>query len=109
MQIHIENLPNHSILHLSGHFTLPQIKKLKSELLEALLQQRVLELDLSAVADMDSAGFQLLVLLKREAKAHQKSLRLTGHSAAVLSVLDSYQVSAYFGDPQVLPKEVDIL
>jgi anti-sigma B factor antagonist len=79
--------------------------QMKEALLGPLAQADALEVDLSQVAEIDSAGVQLLVLLKREAAAAGKRLSLVGHSPAVLSVLDLYNMSSYFGDPLVLPSQ----
>ena len=57
------------------------------------------EIDLSDVSEMDSAGLQLLILAKREAVRHNTPLRLTGHSPAVLEVMNICNMAAYFGDP----------
>ena len=74
----------------------------KPQLLEHLGQASELELDLGEVSEMDTAGFQLLYLLKREAKAENKKLRLVNHSQATLDVLGLLNMEAYFGDPLVL-------
>ena len=44
-------------------------------------------LDLSEIAEMDTAGLQILLFLKREAVARQRSLVLSSPSDAVLEVL----------------------
>jgi anti-anti-sigma factor len=62
-----------------------------------------LEVDLSRVAEIDTAGCQLLLALEQEAARQGKPLRFTGHSRAVLDLLDTYNLAAYFGDPLVLP------
>ncbi len=62
-----------------------------------------LQLDLSAVAEMDSAGLQLLLLLKAEAQKRTFTLRLSGHSEAVLEVFELLKLGTYFGDPIVFP------
>ncbi len=72
--------------------------------LEQLLQQTAeIEMDLGQVSEIDSAGMQLLILAKRECLARNGSLSLTGHSQAVLEVLDLCNMANYFGDPVVLP------
>ncbi len=45
------------------------------------------EVDLSAVTDIDTAGVQMLLAATRAARARRQSMRLTGHSDAVLDVL----------------------
>lgn len=75
----------------------------KEQLLAALEGCDELELDLSQVGEIDTTGAQLLIMAKREATRQHKSLRVIGHSPAVLEVLDFYNVAAYFGDPLHIP------
>jgi anti-anti-sigma factor len=77
----------------------------KLMLLEAVANCQELDLDLSQVAEMDSAGFQLLMLAKREAAKTYKTLRITAHSKAVRELLDLYNMGSYFGDQLVIPAD----
>ncbi|CAD5374662.1 Anti-sigma-factor antagonist (STAS) domain protein [Rubrivivax sp. A210] len=61
------------------------------------------ELDLSGVTEIDCAGLQLLLLAKKKALADKRALSLVGHSAAVTEVFELLNVTAYFGDPLVVP------
>jgi anti-sigma B factor antagonist len=45
------------------------------------------EVDLSGVTDVDTAGLQVLLLARREARRRGVLLRLTGHSPAVHDTL----------------------
>lgn len=62
-----------------------------------------LEIDLSEVDEMDTAGLQLLLLLKRTAAKTGKSISLVAHSPASLDVIDRYNLGGYFGDPVIIP------
>ena len=62
-----------------------------------------LQLDLSAVAEIDSAGLQLLLLLKAEAQKRGFTLRLLRHSEAVIEIFELLKLGMYFGDPIVIP------
>ena len=62
-----------------------------------------IELDLSGVEHMDSAGCQLLIFAKREAGAAGKTLAIVAHSRAVQSLIEFYNLAAWFGDPLVVP------
>ena len=75
----------------------------KQRLLDALLATERLEIDLSAVSEIDTAGFQLLVLIKREARRLDKEALIVAHSEAVREVLDFYNMAAAFGDPLLIP------
>ncbi|BAL25991.1 lipid asymmetry maintenance protein MlaB [Azoarcus sp. KH32C] len=84
---------------LTIYHTVPQ----KQALIEALAGSNRLELDLSAVGDIDTAGLQLLILVKREARVQGKEVVITGHSTAVRQVIDFCNLAAAFGDPMILP------
>jgi anti-anti-sigma factor len=75
----------------------------KAQLVAALEQCHDLEIDLSLVGEIDTSGFQLLLLIKREAARAGKTARIVAHSAAVREVLDFFNMAAYFGDPLVIP------
>jgi anti-anti-sigma regulatory factor len=74
----------------------------KRALLEALGRNAELEIDLSGVTEMDTAGIQLLLLAKREAARAGKVLRLTAHSAASVDAIDLCNLGGHFGDPVVI-------
>ncbi|HLO96096.1 MAG TPA: STAS domain-containing protein [Burkholderiaceae bacterium] len=91
-------------LHLQGELTIFRAAELKGEWLQALEDaQGRLELDLAGVTELDTAGLQLLMMLKREAAARGGVLRLQGHSPAVLEVFELLNVAAFFGDPLIMP------
>jgi len=74
----------------------------KQLLLDALADTDELELNLSQVAEMDTAGLQLLILLKKEAQQTGKQVRIVAHSQAVSSLIDFCNMAAEFGDPLVI-------
>ncbi|HNU92299.1 MAG TPA: STAS domain-containing protein [Spirochaetota bacterium] len=89
---------NHIAVSIQGEAGIYTVKRLHGELSKHLKAVQSMEIDLSGVSEMDTAGFQLLVALKREAAGNGKSLSLVGHSAAVLRVLDLYGAIGFFGD-----------
>ena len=102
MTISSKNINGQSLLHIEGDMTIYTAAEMKDELMTHIVQPCEREIDLSEVSEMDSAGLQILILAKREAERHGTSLRLTGHSRAVLDVLDMCNLASYFGDPVVL-------
>jgi anti-anti-sigma factor len=86
---------------IGGEMTIYAAAAAKDRLLEALDGADELEIDLSEVVEIDTAGVQLLVLLRREALLARKRVSLSGHSPAVLEVLDRYRLAAFFGDTAV--------
>lgn len=65
------------------------------------------EIDLTEVGEFDSAGVQLLLMLKRIAAERKRPLplHLVNHSAAVTDVLGLVNVAGLLGDPVVLPSQ----
>ncbi|MEH6472350.1 MAG: STAS domain-containing protein [Halopseudomonas sp.] len=89
-------------LSIAGELCIYDAAELKPLLLDHLARCTELELNLADVGEIDCAGFQLLYLLKREALAENKQLRLVNHSQAALDMLGLLNMEAYFGDPVVL-------
>lgn len=85
-------------LAISGAMTIYGAAAAKDKLLDALDGAAELHVDLSEVAEMDTAGAQLLALLKREGACAGKRVVLSAHSPAVLEVFDCYRLAAFFGD-----------
>ncbi len=90
-----------SRLVIEGELTIYTAADSKPKLLAAL-QAPVTEFDLSQVTEIDSAGLQLLLLAKREARTAGIELNFTGHSTAVIDCFDLCDIGAVFGDPIVL-------
>jgi len=74
----------------------------KQQLMAALDGTDALELDLSHVGEMDTAGLQLLILAKREAGRLEKRLSIVAHSPVVRQTLDFCNLAAFFGDPVII-------
>jgi anti-anti-sigma factor len=90
---------------VSENMTIYNAPAQKEALLNALDGCQELDIDLSQVGEMDTAGFQILLLTKREALKANKAVRLTGHGKAVTELIDLYNMAGYFGDPMVIPAE----
>ena len=96
---------DNGILHIAIHdeMTIYNAHSLKEMFLECCHSgTQELQVDLSAVTEIDSAGVQLLLLLKLEAQKHGFTLRLFRHSEAVIDVFELLKLSLYFGDPIVI-------
>ena len=87
---------------VEGEFTIYTALERKNALLEKLEGCAELELDLAGVGEIDTAGVQVLLVLKREAERQGRGLRLVNHSRAVFEVLDLLNLQAHFGDPMVI-------
>lgn len=85
-------------MSLDGELTIYRAADLKVSVLEALRKTRVLEIDLSGVIELDTAGLQVLMLAKQTATAEQRELRLLQHSPAVVEIIEMLDLVAFFGD-----------
>ena len=92
-------------LRLEGELTIYTAVETKLRLMEALNRTAKLDVDLSAVTEVDTAGVQLLILAKQEAERMEKSLRYLKHSHTVQEVLDFCHLTERFGDPVAPPAD----
>lgn len=102
MQIDIEKQNGACILHLSGDLVFGHAREFKRTLADALRGCRDVEINLSQVSDVDTAGLQVLIAAKREARARNKKLALVEHSQVIADVLETVHLVGFFGDPLVL-------
>ena len=87
---------------VDGNLTIYHAGEIKERLIEGIRTDALVELDLSHVGEIDSAGFQVLALVKRESEKRGRRLRIVGHSPAVLEVIEFFNMAAFFGDPLVI-------
>lgn len=92
-------------LAIADDLTIYHAQAQKSELLAALATTDHLDLDLGGVAEIDTAGLQLLILLKREVLQQGKQLTIRGHSPAVRRTLEFCRLVGVFGDPMIIPAD----
>ncbi|MEN6585133.1 MAG: STAS domain-containing protein [Sulfuricella sp.] len=105
MNLHQENRDGRCRLDIDGGMTIYEAAELKPALLKSLEASYELEVSLAGVTEMDSAGFQLLCLLKRESLERGKKLSFVEHSCVVLDVLDLFNMASFFGDPLLIPSD----
>lgn len=91
-------------LRLQCDLTIYQADALWPALCEALDAPGIAELDLSQVGEFDSAGLQLLLMLKRRAAERERELSLVNHSAEVLQALGLVNAVGLLGDPLIEPR-----
>jgi anti-sigma B factor antagonist len=83
-------------LCIEGEMTIYRACELKQALLSHLEQRLQVELDLSKVSELDTAGVQLLLLTRQTAEAQHKALRLLAPSAVVREVLELLNLATLF-------------
>jgi anti-anti-sigma factor len=87
-------------LALTGELTVYHAADIRQTLLAALAEHPDgLDIDLSGVTEIDSAGVQLLMAAKQ---ALGGALSLSAHSAPVLEVFELFALGSFFGDPLVM-------
>lgn len=84
---------------IEGELTIYTAADTKARLLPLLAQCSTLEIDLSQVSELDSAGVQLLLLAQRECEKRNGRLHLHGHSAAVSEALEMCNLTEIFAAP----------
>jgi len=87
---------------IDGELTIYTAAEWKERLLGLFAGGDEIELDLCAVAEMDTAGLQLLIMAKQQAASAGKRLRLANHSQAVVDLFDLCGIAQFFGDPMLL-------
>lgn len=74
----------------------------KQQLVAALEGTTDLELDLSQVNALDTAGLQLLILTKREANQSGKNISIVAHSPAVRQTIDFCNMASFFAEQAII-------
>jgi anti-anti-sigma factor len=82
---------------MEGPLTIYTAAEQKDVLLALFPLAHEVELDLSSVDELDSAGLQLLILVKRESLKEGTCLLLTNHSPAVIEAFRLSGLDGYFG------------
>lgn len=90
-------------LAIQGEMTIYSVKEHKQTLLSYLAcDNQEIQIDLSGVDEIDSAGIQLLMFIKREAIEGNRKLSLHQHSLCVIEALELMNLNQTFGDPVIL-------
>jgi anti-anti-sigma factor len=87
---------------IEGELTIYTASTLKASLLTFLNSGDELEINLAEVTEIDTAGLQLLILIKREAAKAGKLLSFVMHSNVVLETLELANLTSAFGDQVML-------
>ena len=85
-------------VRLDDEMTIYTAAEQKTALFDKLEHCDTLTLDLTAVDEIDSAGIQILLALKRRADQTECELRLLGPSPSVREVMDLLELDTCFSD-----------
>lgn len=83
-------------LAIDGDMTIYAIGDLKQGISKELDSYTKFELNLANVEEIDSAGIQLLLALRRELIQKNKEFKLTAVSGAVAKLIEQYNVGDHF-------------
>lgn len=100
-----ERSDNVERVSLAGEVCIFHAAELKPQLFALLEQGGALVVDASQVSEIDTAGVQLLLALKRESLSLGCQLSIVNHSDALLDMLELLNLGRDFGDPLVLTAE----
>jgi anti-anti-sigma factor len=92
-----------SLVRIDGEMTIYTALACRDQMLDCLQQLQScdgLDIDLSGVTEVDSAGMQLLIQIRRHGVALGKPVRLLTPSAALQEMISLYRLGAGFDDPR---------
>lgn len=105
MTIQVKEHDGNIHLTIDDEMTIYTALEQKQELALQLKADHELQINLSTVSEIDSAGIQVLLFLKQQAAKKNSSLSLIKHSQPVVEVFELLNLSAHFGDPIVIPAD----
>ncbi len=79
------------VLSIQDEMTIYAANDIKEKFLAELDKDGGMEIDLSAVTEFDSTGYQLLIACKREAATRKKFFDIQNPSSVVTEVLNLYK------------------
>ncbi len=82
-------------IEVEGEMNIVSAMRLKEELFESFEDYNGIELNLQNVSEIDTSGFQLIVLLKMETNKRNRSFVLTKISEPVKSVFSLYRMEGF--------------
>jgi anti-sigma B factor antagonist len=84
------------LMSMAGELNIYFAGEVKPVLLDIVAKCDEAKINLAGVTEIDSAGVQLLLLLRREMVTREKTLCLCEQSHAVLEVMELYNLAAAF-------------
>ena len=85
-------------LAIDNEMTVGTAARVNSLIMDHLPYYEEIEVDLSGVTRIDSAGFQIMLVAKLEAAQMRKKIRFVRHSNAILEILSHLEEKTFLGD-----------
>ena len=96
MGIEIRRDGGRAEMALTGELSIYTVAEIKDALAKLLAHADDVEIDLSGISEMDTAGLQLMLIAKRYPG---KAVRFVRHSSVVLRLVDLANLGGALGDP----------
>jgi anti-sigma B factor antagonist len=96
MNVQVEYTGNSTRVKLAGELTIYTAVEIKAALAEVMVESSEIEVDLSGITEIDTAGLQLMLIVKRNPG---KMVRFVNHPASVLRLVDLANLGGALGDP----------
>lgn len=81
---------------IDGEFTIFTASEIRNRMLDALSEGDQVEVDLSGVNEIDTAGVQIILAAQLNASNRRKQLSFVGRSQAVIDVMAIYGLADRF-------------
>ena len=102
MDIEIRQEGGRVMMALGEELTIYTVAEIKATLSEAFEVSSEIEIDLSRVCEIDTAGLQFMLIAKRCAG---KTVRFVNHPPGVLRLVDLANLGSALGDPLYIAAE----
>ncbi len=110
MSITVSHLENEECLvSIKDEVTIYTVLEQRNKLQPHLKPGKVTNIDLSAVSEIDSAGIQLLIYLKKVASEIGAEMKLLNYSKEVFEVVELFDLTAFLADPVDVSAEWGLL
>jgi anti-anti-sigma regulatory factor len=99
MRINVTQKAGSLHARLGDSLDISTVREDLDHLIQVVESGTALEFNLSSVSELDTAGIQLLLLVRREAKSLGKECRFTQPSAAVQEAFELVRRTDFFDEP----------
>ena len=101
MHLDVKHLPNGTRALLREELTIASVSEDRDRLVQLLQPDGEVELDLEGVTEIDTAGVQLLVALRKEAEAMGCACHIAGSGESVLDAFGRLGLGGHLKEPLV--------
>lgn len=105
MEIEEKKQDDTGILFLKGDLNIYHAQAVRDKVLEQFNESKRTAIDLSGVAEADTAGVQILVWAKKESERRNHPIKMINHSPPIIKAIDLLGLIGFFGDKIKVPVE----